>query len=140
MSTATEIDERKRKRMISNRESARRSRIRKQQHLEDLISQRSELENERLKLEQRIDASRKLWEAIVSENKRLMAFKAALNEELEAKRSFLSDFNRIEMPEPSFHANPMTQPLVDVSRIGNGGRDPWQLWHSSLYNFSPIFY
>ncbi|KAH0462350.1 hypothetical protein IEQ34_009925 [Dendrobium chrysotoxum] len=44
--TSEEIDERKRKRMLSNRESARRSRMKKQQHLDDMMNQISQFKEE----------------------------------------------------------------------------------------------
>uniref|UniRef100_I1JQS0 BZIP domain-containing protein n=1 Tax=Glycine max TaxID=3847 RepID=I1JQS0_SOYBN len=49
------IDERKRKRMLSNRESARRSRMRKQKQLEDLTDEVSRLQSANKKLAENIE-------------------------------------------------------------------------------------
>ncbi|KAL0432598.1 UNVERIFIED_CONTAM: Basic leucine zipper 4 [Sesamum latifolium] len=48
------LEERKRRRMISNRESARRSRWRKKKHLENLTSEANRLNNENRELKNRL--------------------------------------------------------------------------------------
>ena len=50
------LDERKRKRMLSNRESAKRSRMRKQQHLDELMVKANNLKSENARISQRIEA------------------------------------------------------------------------------------
>uniref|UniRef100_A0A7N0ZSK7 BZIP domain-containing protein n=1 Tax=Kalanchoe fedtschenkoi TaxID=63787 RepID=A0A7N0ZSK7_KALFE len=47
---SAQCDPKKRKRMESNRESARRSRLKKQKHLHDLVTQLAEMKNERIRL------------------------------------------------------------------------------------------
>lgn len=125
------VDEKKRKRMISNRESARRSRMRKQQHLDDLIKRKSELENQRLEIKRRIDMFQKLWEATVGENNALEALKAELAKELESAKSCVSDFKAIDRLETNFAGNRMLKPLMDVSGAREIVLQPWQLGRSS---------
>lgn len=62
------IDDRKRKRMQSNRESAKRSRIRKQQHLDDLLSKAAQLQKENGQIAERIDKTTELYIKIASDN------------------------------------------------------------------------
>ncbi|XP_052186964.1 basic leucine zipper 43-like [Diospyros lotus] len=78
------IDERRQRRMISNRESARRSRMRKQMHLDELRSQVSRLRTENHSLMDRLNQVCECHDKVVQEN-------ARLKEETSDLRQMLSD-------------------------------------------------
>ncbi|PSS33625.1 Basic leucine zipper like [Actinidia chinensis var. chinensis] len=65
------INERKRRRMISNRESARRSRMRKQKHLDELWSQVMWLQNENHQLLDKLNRASESHDRVVQENSQL---------------------------------------------------------------------
>ncbi|XP_058081318.1 basic leucine zipper 4-like [Magnolia sinica] len=75
-------DERKRRRMISNRESARRSRMRKQRHLEDLRNQVNRLRAENREASNRLGLVLHHYHAFRRENDRLLAESAGLRQRL----------------------------------------------------------
>ncbi|WCJ35747.1 basic leucine-zipper 43 [Euphorbia peplus] len=79
------IDERKQRRMISNRESARRSRMRKQKHLDELWSQVVRLRNENHTLVDKLNHVSQSHDNVVQEN-------ARLKEEASDLRKMLTDF------------------------------------------------
>ncbi|KAE8730033.1 hypothetical protein F3Y22_tig00003041pilonHSYRG00621 [Hibiscus syriacus] len=78
------IDERKRRRMISNRESARRSRMRKQKHLDELWSQVIRLRNENQSLVDKLNHVSECRDLVLQEN-------ARLKEETSDLRQILTD-------------------------------------------------
>lgn len=78
------IDERKRRRMISNRESARRSRMRKQKHLDELWSQVVRLRNENFSLLDKLNQLLESHDKGVDEN-------ARLKEEVSGLRQMVAD-------------------------------------------------
>uniref|UniRef100_A0A5B6YGT8 Putative basic leucine zipper 43 n=1 Tax=Davidia involucrata TaxID=16924 RepID=A0A5B6YGT8_DAVIN len=65
------IDERKKRRMISNRESARRSRMRKQKHLDELWSQVVRLRTENHNLIDKLNHVSECHDRVLQENARL---------------------------------------------------------------------
>ncbi|GER43828.1 basic-leucine zipper transcription factor family protein [Striga asiatica] len=80
------IDERKQRRMISNRESARRSRMRKQRHLDELWSQVTRLRTQNHNLIDKINHMSESHEKVVQENTRL-------KEETSNLRQMLTDLH-----------------------------------------------
>ncbi|XVF43325.1 hypothetical protein PTKIN_Ptkin02bG0031700 [Pterospermum kingtungense] len=84
------IDERKQRRMISNRESARRSRMRKQKHLDELWSQVIRLRNENHSLIDKLNHVSECHDQVLQEN-------ARLKEEASDLRQMLTDL-RIGSP------------------------------------------
>ncbi|CAI9104892.1 OLC1v1003683C1 [Oldenlandia corymbosa var. corymbosa] len=109
------FDEKKRKRMISNRESARRSRVRKQQHVDELVSQVNQLEKvNKLALED-INNTTQLYLGIASENNVLRAQAAELTDRLRSLNNVLEAVSIINgVP-------------VDIPEIPENLLEPWQL-------------
>ncbi|KAK6128773.1 hypothetical protein DH2020_037479 [Rehmannia glutinosa] len=86
------INERKQRRMISNRESARRSRMRKQKHLDELWSQVVWLRNENHQLIDKLNHVSESHDRALQEN-------AQLKEEALGLRQMLGDM-RLHSPYP----------------------------------------
>ncbi|CAI9762603.1 unnamed protein product [Fraxinus pennsylvanica] len=78
------IDEKKRKRMISNRESAKRSRMKREQHVKDLNDQIMYFTNKRSEMILKIGEITPLYESIESENRILRLQREGLRKRLES--------------------------------------------------------
>lgn len=92
---ATITDEKKRKRMISNRESARRSRMKREQHVKDLNDQTIYFSTKRTETVQKIDEVTRRFGAIDSENKFLRMQGLELKKRLELLEELLASYNNI---------------------------------------------
>ncbi|CAH8313427.1 unnamed protein product [Eruca vesicaria subsp. sativa] len=82
--SGSESDERKRKRKQSNRESARRSRMRKQKHLDDLTAKVSHLREENSKIVASIAVTTQHYVTIEADNSVLRAQFLELNQRLDS--------------------------------------------------------
>ncbi|KAJ9171728.1 hypothetical protein P3X46_015047 [Hevea brasiliensis] len=109
------IDERKRKRMISNRESARRSRMRKQKQMGDLVNEASLLQNENDRLRQNINDNTQRYVEIESANSVLRAQAMELTERLLSLNSVLQI------------AEEVSGLAVEIPEIPDPLLKPWQL-------------
>ncbi|XP_028772815.1 bZIP transcription factor 53-like [Neltuma alba] len=76
------LDERKRRRMISNRESARRSRMRKQKHLENLRSQVTRFRIQNRELNNRLQFLLHHYNRVITENQWLRSEQTQLRQKL----------------------------------------------------------
>ncbi|URE44081.1 ocs element-binding factor 1 [Musa troglodytarum] len=87
------MDEKKRKRMISNRESARRSRLRKQKHLDDLMALANQLRKENSRVLAVLNLTTRHCAAAQAENSVLKAQMMELSSRLESLNEMLDIFN-----------------------------------------------
>lgn len=84
------MDQRKRKRMISNRESARRSRMRKQKHLDDLMAQVSTLRKENNQILTSMNVTTQHYLNVEAENSILRAQLSELSHRLESLNEIIA--------------------------------------------------
>ncbi|WVZ09405.1 hypothetical protein V8G54_013935 [Vigna mungo] len=103
------IDERKHRRMISNRESARRSRMRKQKHLDELWSQVVRLRTENHNLIDKLNHMSESHDRVLQENTRLKQEASDLRQmlaDMQIETSFACAMEELEdlpcnKPDPS---------------------------------------
>ena len=87
------MDQRKRKRMQSNRESARRSRMRKQKHLDDLMGQVTQLSKDNNQILTSIKITTQHFMNVEAENSILRAQVVELSQRLESLNGILNFIN-----------------------------------------------
>ncbi|KAH6796793.1 hypothetical protein C2S52_021347 [Perilla frutescens var. hirtella] len=110
-SAGSVVDERKFRRMISNRESARRSRMRKQKHLENLRNQLNRLRIDNRELLNRVTAAVQTEQLIRWENERLRSEAVVLRQRLWNVRQVLV------VRQLQQHLNPSAWPCNNVTSI-----------------------
>ncbi|KAE8722843.1 CP12 domain-containing protein 1 [Hibiscus syriacus] len=109
------IDERKRKRMLSNRESARRSRMRKQKQLEDLVEEVSALQKGNKQISEKIGVTTQRYVEMQSSNNVLRAQAMELTERLRSLNSVLHIVEEVGGYD------------IDIPEIPDPLLKPWQL-------------
>ncbi|KAI3464912.1 hypothetical protein Pfo_021575 [Paulownia fortunei] len=87
------MDQRKRKRMQSNRESARRSRMRKQKHLDDLMAQVTQLKKENSQILTSMNVTTQHYVNVEAENSVLRAQMMELTQRLHSLNEILNYIN-----------------------------------------------
>lgn len=87
------MDQRKRKRMQSNRESARRSRLRKQKHLDELTAQIAHLRNDNHQILRTVNVTTQQYVNVEAENSVLRAQMMELTQRLQSLNEILNYIN-----------------------------------------------
>ncbi|KAK8968134.1 hypothetical protein KSP40_PGU008267 [Platanthera guangdongensis] len=94
------LDLRKRKRMLSNRESARRSRMRKQQHSENLVSQAAQLREANRRISAQVKMIAERCGRVEAENRVIRTEAMELAERLGSVSSLLRLMGAVEISDP----------------------------------------
>lgn len=109
------MDQRRQRRMLSNRESARRSRMRKQKHLDDLIGQVATLQNDNGEILSKVNVATEHYVRVEADNTILRTQLMELTDRLQSLNSVL----RI-VEDVSGYA-------MDIPEIPDPLLRPWQL-------------
>ncbi|KAL8459034.1 hypothetical protein ACS0TY_035655 [Phlomoides rotata] len=91
--SGSEMEQRKRKRMESNRESARRSRMKKQKHLDDLKAQVYQISEKNKQISSSINVSTQQYVKVDAENSILRAQMTELSQRLQSLNEILNFIN-----------------------------------------------
>ncbi|XP_073004695.1 bZIP transcription factor 44-like [Typha latifolia] len=118
------MDQRKRKRMLSNRESARRSRMRKQRHLDDLMGQVNQLRKENNQIHATLSITTQNIMAVDAENSVLRTQMMELSNRLQSLNEILHFIN-------GSNTNTNSGFISDGPQITdhNSFINPWNLVH-----------
>ncbi|KAI9128197.1 hypothetical protein K1719_001190 [Acacia pycnantha] len=104
------MDQRKRKRMVSNRESARRSRMRKQKHLDDLVAQVAQLRKENQQILTSVNLTTEQYLSVESDNSVLRAQASELSHRLDSLNEIIDYLNLNASNNGAFTANTFIEP------------------------------
>ncbi|KAJ0253061.1 Basic leucine zipper 1 [Hirschfeldia incana] len=118
-SSGSDIDEKKRKRKLSNRESARRSRLKKQKMMEDTIHEISTLERRIKEYSERCIVARRRLDSVESEN-------AALRSEKTWLSSYVRDLENMMATTTSLTLTQSGCDDQNANADGDCRRRPWQ--------------
>lgn len=116
------INERKQRRMISNRESARRSRMRKQKHLDELWSQVVRLRTQNYNLIDKLNHVSESHDRVLEENARLKEEASGLRQmlndvQLATTYNSLRDLEELPCTTAHLRAESSTQSLVNSTNL-----------------------
>ncbi|KAE9618831.1 hypothetical protein Lal_00047224 [Lupinus albus] len=120
------VDDRKRKRMISNRESARRSRLRKQKLLEDLTEEVNRFLNSNKEIVQSIKTKEDAYSKMESANNILRAQTMELADRLQSLNSIINIAEEVNGKGNGL--------FFQISQISDPLMNPW---HQN-YRFHPL--
>ncbi|KAK9948542.1 hypothetical protein M0R45_004112 [Rubus argutus] len=123
------MDQRKRKRMVSNRESARRSRMRKQEHLTDLTAQVGLLSKENNQILTSMNVTNQLYLNLEAENSVLRAQISELSNRLQSLNDIIDCIDSSKWLLDTEEEQDMTTQFG-----GDGFLNPW----SNLYFNQPV--
>lgn len=113
-----DLDEQKKKRMESNRDAARRSRMKKQQHVNKLIAEISQLQTHNKVIMSKINEAANMFVYVSSENNVLRTQLSELTTKLHSLNSLLCSVNKDAFVEPYQFAYP-PQPVTYSANMFN---------------------